>query len=285
MPLTCRARRRSSDRNCLRPPATRRAARPGPRRSAAGRAASGMPPPLLARMRMAGSILAPGPAQAAGTLSLRGTRPLQGRRPAGRARSHSLASAGGCHWDLGLGLVFPVTKPVAERRARHSNASAPPSPNSAVAIRMTVDRHQAMALGGPRRSAQGRVSPSRSSGSWSAQIGVFGQIPGNATGHRGKRARNSPMRFRWRRAPRRGAARARFHGFPWRRQALHRLCARLKPAPDWSVRRRIEYIEWARKVVDGLRGQMHRLKSNPMTPRAPRSNPSCPCYRIPLIVP
>ncbi len=28
----------------------------------------------------------------------------------------------------------------------------------------------------------------------------------------------------------------------------------LSPAPDWSVRRRIEYIEWARKVVAGLRG-------------------------------
>jgi (p)ppGpp synthase/HD superfamily hydrolase len=26
------------------------------------------------------------------------------------------------------------------------------------------------------------------------------------------------------------------------------------PAPDWSVRRRIEYIDWARKVVNGLRG-------------------------------
>jgi guanosine-3',5'-bis(diphosphate) 3'-pyrophosphohydrolase len=26
------------------------------------------------------------------------------------------------------------------------------------------------------------------------------------------------------------------------------------PAPDWSVRRKIEYIEWARKVVQGLRG-------------------------------
>src|SRR5579864_4228079 len=25
------------------------------------------------------------------------------------------------------------------------------------------------------------------------------------------------------------------------------------PAPDWSVRRKIEYIEWARKVVQGLR--------------------------------
>jgi (p)ppGpp synthase/HD superfamily hydrolase len=30
------------------------------------------------------------------------------------------------------------------------------------------------------------------------------------------------------------------------------------PPPDWSVRRRIEYIEWARKVVAGLRG------ANPM---------------------
>jgi GTP diphosphokinase / guanosine-3',5'-bis(diphosphate) 3'-diphosphatase len=26
------------------------------------------------------------------------------------------------------------------------------------------------------------------------------------------------------------------------------------PAPDWSVRRKIEYIEWARRVVQGLRG-------------------------------
>jgi GTP diphosphokinase / guanosine-3',5'-bis(diphosphate) 3'-diphosphatase len=26
------------------------------------------------------------------------------------------------------------------------------------------------------------------------------------------------------------------------------------PAPDWSVRRRLEYIEWASRVVDGLRG-------------------------------
>jgi (p)ppGpp synthase/HD superfamily hydrolase len=26
------------------------------------------------------------------------------------------------------------------------------------------------------------------------------------------------------------------------------------PAPDWSVRRRIEYIDWARQVGDGLRG-------------------------------
>jgi (p)ppGpp synthase/HD superfamily hydrolase len=26
------------------------------------------------------------------------------------------------------------------------------------------------------------------------------------------------------------------------------------PAPDWSVRRRLEYIDWARQFVDGLRG-------------------------------
>src|SRR6186997_905867 len=26
------------------------------------------------------------------------------------------------------------------------------------------------------------------------------------------------------------------------------------PAPDWSVKRRLEYIRWARDVVDGLRG-------------------------------
>ena len=26
------------------------------------------------------------------------------------------------------------------------------------------------------------------------------------------------------------------------------------PAPDWSVRRKLEYISWARKVVAGLRG-------------------------------
>jgi GTP diphosphokinase / guanosine-3',5'-bis(diphosphate) 3'-diphosphatase len=26
------------------------------------------------------------------------------------------------------------------------------------------------------------------------------------------------------------------------------------PAPDWSIRRMIEYIEWAREVVEGLRG-------------------------------
>jgi (p)ppGpp synthase/HD superfamily hydrolase len=26
------------------------------------------------------------------------------------------------------------------------------------------------------------------------------------------------------------------------------------PAPGWSVKRRLEYIRWARKVVDGLRG-------------------------------
>jgi (p)ppGpp synthase/HD superfamily hydrolase len=28
----------------------------------------------------------------------------------------------------------------------------------------------------------------------------------------------------------------------------------LSPAPDWSVKRRLEYIEWSRSVVAGLRG-------------------------------
>jgi guanosine-3',5'-bis(diphosphate) 3'-pyrophosphohydrolase len=32
------------------------------------------------------------------------------------------------------------------------------------------------------------------------------------------------------------------------------------PAPDWSVRRRIEYINWARKVVQGLRGANRALE-------------------------
>jgi hypothetical protein len=32
------------------------------------------------------------------------------------------------------------------------------------------------------------------------------------------------------------------------------------PAPDWSVRRKIEYIEWARKVVQGLRGASPTLE-------------------------
>jgi hypothetical protein len=26
------------------------------------------------------------------------------------------------------------------------------------------------------------------------------------------------------------------------------------PAPDWSVKRRLDYIDWACQVVDGLRG-------------------------------
>ena len=32
------------------------------------------------------------------------------------------------------------------------------------------------------------------------------------------------------------------------------------PAPDWSVRRKIEYISWARKVVVGLRGTNEMLE-------------------------
>jgi len=32
------------------------------------------------------------------------------------------------------------------------------------------------------------------------------------------------------------------------------LAIAFSPAPDWSVKRRLEYIRWARDVVDGLRG-------------------------------
>ena len=34
------------------------------------------------------------------------------------------------------------------------------------------------------------------------------------------------------------------------------------PAPDWSVKRRLEYIRWARDVVDGLRGASPWLRNN-----------------------
>jgi hypothetical protein len=32
------------------------------------------------------------------------------------------------------------------------------------------------------------------------------------------------------------------------------------PAPDWSVRRKLEYISWARKVVADLRGTNEMLE-------------------------
>jgi len=32
------------------------------------------------------------------------------------------------------------------------------------------------------------------------------------------------------------------------------------PAPDWSVERRLEYVEWAKSVVAGLRGASSRLE-------------------------
>jgi guanosine-3',5'-bis(diphosphate) 3'-pyrophosphohydrolase len=34
----------------------------------------------------------------------------------------------------------------------------------------------------------------------------------------------------------------------------------ISPAPDWSMRRKIEYISWARKVVIGLRGTNEMLE-------------------------
>ncbi|TQF29771.1 HD domain-containing protein [Bradyrhizobium sp. UNPA324] len=33
------------------------------------------------------------------------------------------------------------------------------------------------------------------------------------------------------------------------------------PSPDWSVKRRLEYIDWAKKVVQGLRGTSPRLEA------------------------
>ena len=46
------------------------------------------------------------------------------------------------------------------------------------------------------------------------------------------------------------------------------------PAPDWSVRRRLEYIDWARQVVDGLRGANAFCKSaSNLDPRRYRRNP------------
>jgi (p)ppGpp synthase/HD superfamily hydrolase len=36
---------------------------------------------------------------------------------------------------------------------------------------------------------------------------------------------------------------------------------RSSPAPDWSVQRRLDYIEWARKVVIGLRGTNEFLEN------------------------
>jgi (p)ppGpp synthase/HD superfamily hydrolase len=32
------------------------------------------------------------------------------------------------------------------------------------------------------------------------------------------------------------------------------------PAPDWSVKRRLEYVQWTKAVVDGLRGTSPRLE-------------------------
>jgi guanosine-3',5'-bis(diphosphate) 3'-pyrophosphohydrolase len=32
------------------------------------------------------------------------------------------------------------------------------------------------------------------------------------------------------------------------------------PAPDWSVKRRLDYVDWACRVVDGLRGANKQLE-------------------------
>jgi GTP diphosphokinase / guanosine-3',5'-bis(diphosphate) 3'-diphosphatase len=33
------------------------------------------------------------------------------------------------------------------------------------------------------------------------------------------------------------------------------------PPSDWSVKRRIEYVQWARRVVEGLRGANSKLEA------------------------
>jgi hypothetical protein len=33
------------------------------------------------------------------------------------------------------------------------------------------------------------------------------------------------------------------------------------PSPDWSVKRRIEYVRWAREVVEGVRGVNPKLEA------------------------
>jgi hypothetical protein len=48
------------------------------------------------------------------------------------------------------------------------------------------------------------------------------------------------------------------------------------PAPDWSVRRKMGYIKWARKTVKGLRGANESLRSNSMKRHGPRKGLSCP---------
>jgi hypothetical protein len=43
------------------------------------------------------------------------------------------------------------------------------------------------------------------------------------------------------------------------------------PAPDWSVERRLEYVEWAKSVVAGLRGASSRLEQQPSDEAAERA--------------
>ena len=38
------------------------------------------------------------------------------------------------------------------------------------------------------------------------------------------------------------------------------------PSPDWSVKRRLEYIDWAKSVVAGLRGVSPGSKSSSIAP-------------------
>jgi (p)ppGpp synthase/HD superfamily hydrolase len=50
------------------------------------------------------------------------------------------------------------------------------------------------------------------------------------------------------------------------------------PAPEWSVRRKIEYIEWARNVVQGLRGANAALEKQFDEAARAGSNLSCRRY-------
>ena len=142
---------------------------------------------------------------------------------------------------------------------------------------MTVDLHQAMApgggRGGPRRSAQGppamravlpRTMASRMTGRIQGNDRRCRRVDHPARGLRKSRDLGKSLATRRDTAPSAletcpcasdGAARRRFHGFSWRRQALHRSCGPavlklatkaaiyralvLSPTPDWSVRRRI----------------------------------------------
>jgi len=146
-----------SDRNCLRPPARREDRQRGEWRGACRH-------PSSPETRMAGSILAQGPSKwpAPSRCGARGR--LQGRRPAGRARS--LASAGGCHWDLGLGSgigllghELPLPAALSHCGARRGAYTAPrcAGPRERRRPAPAVVRLQAAGHRGPRGRSHHRI--------------------------------------------------------------------------------------------------------------------------------